>query len=107
MKRLLDRDPLTGTEEWFHYDESDDTFVIQTLQNIDPLVEHNKAKFNEFSSARDPWGDKIGHSTHVATIDLNTYLRLVREGVWRDNEAKKRWLNDPANAVFRTRPGRV
>lgn len=107
MKRLFDFDPVTGTTQWFHYDESEDSFTIETQQNIDALIEQNKDQFNSFSSGKDRWGDAIGQSTHVARIDLNTYMDLQRKGILRDPVAMKRWLNDPDNAVFRTRPGRV
>lgn len=104
-KRLFDYDPLTGVTEWFEYDDTNDTFTICNSQDVEAIVEHNKAKFNEFTSARDAWGDKIGHSTHAATIPLNIYFDLQRKGILRDPVAFKRWLNDPDNSAFRTRPG--
>lgn len=105
-KRFFDHDPLTGITEWFEYDDSNDTFTIQTSQNVDDLLEANKAHFNEFDSGRSGWGDKIGASTKVASIPLNLYFEL-RKRFGYDQAAWKRWLNDPDNAAFRTRPGTV
>lgn len=105
-KWLLDRDPLTGITEWYVPDEATNTFTIQTTQDVTDIVEANKNAFNQFSSARDGWGDKIGHSTHAATIPVNIYYDLVKR-FGRDPQAWKRWLNDPDNAAFRTRPGTV
>ena len=105
-KRLFDYDPLTGTKQWFHWND-DDTFTIQTEQPIDDLIEANKASFNSFTSARDTWGSEIGHRTRVASIPMNVYLDLKKRGVLKDEAALARWLDDPDNAVFRTRPGRI
>lgn len=106
-KRLLDYDPLTGVAEWFHYDHSDDTFYTQSVQDPTALFEANRASFNETSSARSSWGDKIDKRTHVASLDLVTYARLRKEGIIGDPARFAKWLNDPDNAMFRTRPGHI
>jgi hypothetical protein len=105
-KRLFDHDPLTGITEWFEYDHSDDTFTIQSSQDVDALVEANKDRFNHFSSGADSWGDGIGGRTWVASIPLNIFFELKKR-FGNDQEAWKRWLNDPDNRAFRTRPGTV
>lgn len=106
-KRLFDHDPLTGQTEWFEYDDSNDTFTIQTEQDCTDLIELNKAHMREFSSGKDKWGDGYDHRTKVASIPLNLYMDLVKKGITRDPVAFKRWLNDPDNFAFRTRPGVV
>ena len=105
-KQLFDYDPLTGVTEWFEADESEGTFTICNSQDVTPLVEHNREIYNQFDSARAVWGDKIGHSTRVASIPLNIYFDLLKR-FGRDPVAWKRWLNDPSNRAFRTRPGTV
>jgi hypothetical protein len=107
-KRLFDHDPLTGVTEWFHYDESNDSFTIQTEQDVTEIVEANKRSQNAFNTG-DAWGDKINARTHVASIDLNTYCELVKcFGTAKQNPAAwKRWLNDPDNRAFRARLGNV
>jgi hypothetical protein len=35
------------------------------------------------------------------------FYRLKKDGIIDDPSAMKRWLNDPDNRFFRTRPGRV
>ena len=107
VKRLFDYDPVTGVKQWFHMEDGDDHFVIQTEQPTEDLVEANKDAFNSFDSGRDKWGEMIGQRTRVASIPMNVYLELRRKGVLQDQAALKRWLNDPDNAVFRTRPGTV
>lgn len=108
-KRLFGHDPLTGITEWFEYDDSSDSFTIATEQDVSALVEHNKFLQSHFNRADDKFGEGIDHRTHVASLPLNVYLELVKRfGNQRQNpQAWKRWLNDPDNAAFRTRPGAV
>lgn len=106
-KRLLDYDPLTGITQWFHMDDTDDSFVIQNEQDVTEIVELNKLQANHFSSGKDTWGDGFDHRTKVASIPLNIYMDLKQRGILRDPAAFKRWLNDGSNAAFRTRPGTI
>jgi len=38
---------------------------------------------------------------------MNIYMDLVSKGITRTEKDFKKWLNDPDNRFFRTRPGRV
>ncbi len=105
-KRLFDHDPETGITEWFHWNDDDDSFTIQTTQDVEPLIEANRATFNKFDTGRDAWGDGIGGRTRVASIPLNIYFDL-KQRFGRDQDAWKKWLNNPSNAAFRTRPGTI
>lgn len=105
MKRLFDIDPLSGTKRTFIYDESADAknFVIETEQETTPIVEANKLAFNDAPT-------RIGQKEElvkVASIPLAIFFDLQRKGITRDPVAFKKWLNDPDNRAFRTRPGTV
>lgn len=106
-KKLFDYDPVTGTRQWFHWNDDTDTFTIQTEQKVDDLIEANRESFNQFSGASDKFGDLIGQRTRVASIPMNIYMDLKKKGITKDPKAFKKWLNDPDNAAFRTRPGTV
>lgn len=108
-KILFDRDPLTGITEWFEYDDSNDTFTIATEQDVSAIVEANKHHQSHFNRSDDTFGDGFDHRTKVASIPASVYFDLVKRfGNMRQNpRAWKRWLNDPDNAAFRTRPGQV
>ncbi len=60
----------------------------------------NKADFNDAPSR---WGE----GQRVASIPMTVYWELKRRGVVDDQGALRRWLNDPDNRFFRTRPGAV
>lgn len=98
---LIDVDPITGKRRVLHYDAVEDKFTVETVQPVDDLIASNKALFNE---APERMG---GEMIRVASIPLNIYFQLKQEGVIDDPARLKKWLNDPDNRAFRTRPGRV
>ncbi len=98
MSRLFSHDPLTGITRKFHWDDTTDEFLIQTVQDTTDIVEMNKLEFNE---APTRWGEW----TKVASIPLSIYFDLKKKGIADDEDALKRWLNDSDNLAFRTRPG--
>ena len=100
-KRLFEQDPLTGITRWFHYDDSEKAFYIETQQDTEGLIEQNKRESNDASSG---W---TGDWHKVASIPLSIFVRLQKEGIVNDQEAMKKWLNDPSNAYFRTKHGTV
>ena len=90
-RRLLDHDPYTGVTTYHHYDEADDTMTIETVQDVTPILEHNKAQQNEgFDKRSDLW--------HAATIPAVVQLEwMTKFGVDLMNHdhfsAVKRLLN--------------
>lgn len=106
-RRFFDYDPMTGITEWFHATDDGEGFTIEQTQDVEPLIEANKVAFNSFTSARDSFGDglTLNGKSHVASIPAVIHAMLKRQGIIQDPKALKRWLNDPDNAVFRTRPG--
>lgn len=106
MKRelLFDEDPITKTREWFVMEDGADSFQIVTEQIVDPICEENQENFKQFDE-RAPWKGDGFH--RVAGIPANVVADLMRKGILLDPKAMKRWLNDPENRKYRTRPGRV
>lgn len=101
-KRLFDVDPFTGATQYFYHDEETDETVIETVQNVDLILEANKDSFNSIDE-KARWGD----GKMIARIPLNLYYDLKQKGVVDDEAAFRRWLNDSENRFFRTRPGKV
>ena len=100
-RKLFNKDPVTGITEYFSYNDSDDTFTIETEQDVSGIVGANKRAYNDASKN---WK---GDMHKVASIPMNIYMDLQKRGIIDDEAAFKRWLNDPDNQYFRTRPGRV
>jgi len=104
MKRILDYDPVTKVTQWYHYDEITGKISLETNQDVTAIVEQNKNIFNQVDE-RKSWKGDI-HK--VASIPMSIYHELAKiSNNFKDQAAIKRWLNDPDNKVFRTRPGRV
>lgn len=102
--RVLDRDTEAGTVTYFHYDATEDKVIYETVMDAEDILELNKAQYNSFDE-RSRFGDKIGPSTTVARIPLHIYFDLKRRGIADDEQALAKWLDDPANSGWRTRPG--
>ncbi len=102
MKKHFDSNQELGITRTWHYDEDKDEATIQTQQDVTNVVEENKANFSQIDE-----NAKWGELSKVASIPLSLYYQLKSEGKLDDQAYMKRWLNDPENRYFRTRPGEV
>lgn len=104
--RLLDHDKATGISEYYHFDPQTNGFVIETKQDVSDLIELNKARQN---TDHGRWGE----FTMVASFPMTILMELVKQNILDigfnviNDKAFGRWLNDPENAVWRTRLGKV
>lgn len=73
--RLLDHDELTGLSTWHDYDPDTDETRLTYVQDVEPLLDANKAAANEASGP-------MGEMCHVASIPVSVQLKwLVEKGV--------------------------
>lgn len=100
MRKILDHDPVTGISHVFYYDNETDEATITAEQEVEDVVEANKRLYND---APERWGDW----NRVAQIPMTIFWDLKKKGILDDQAALKRWLNDPDNRFFRTRPGTI
>ena len=101
MDRLFSIDQQTKTKKTFHYDESDDSFVINTKQDIQPVLEVAQEERKE---ARGFKGDGF-HK--VASIPNTIWWDLVERGIAHDDKKLLKWLEERDNKVFKTNEGRL
>lgn len=98
---LLDYDPLTQIRTDYH--EIDDRHVgFETRQDVTDIIEVNKTFMADVDERH-----RYGDMSRVASIPVSVFFELERTGISRDPVAFKRWLDDPDNRLFRTRPGRL
>ena len=102
-RRVLDRDPLSGVTRYWSWDPEQQASVIETVHDVTPILEHNKA-LQARTDERAGWK---GNWHRVAAIPLSLYFALKQKGITKDRKALRKWLNDPDNRLFRTRTGRV
>jgi metal-dependent HD superfamily phosphatase/phosphodiesterase len=100
MRKLLDTDPITGIRHVFNYDDTTDEATITAEQDVSAVIEANKSAYNDDHGRHGEW-------TRVAQIPMVVLHDLKQRGIADDPVAMKRWLNDPDNRYFRTRPGTV
>lgn len=101
MRRVFEKDPLTGITRYWRHNPGDDTAYLETEQEVGDVLDLNKRAYNDASTG---WKQDM-HK--VASIPLAVYYELKRQGVLDDERRLKAWLNDPDNRAFRTKQGRV
>lgn len=101
-KRLISENADAGIRQYWHEHDNGDV-TIQTTQVVDDVIEANRGTFNQVDE-RAGWK---GDMHRVASIPMAVYYDLKAKGVIDDPVAMKKWLNDPDNRFFRTRPGVV
>lgn len=105
LTRTLSYDPRTKTREIFRSND-DGTFDIITMQDVEDVQQdaHDMKK-----AFRGPGGGRWkGDGFHkVAMVPMTVLTEWYQNGTLKDQNTLKKWVNDPANAVFRTRPGRI
>jgi hypothetical protein len=101
MQRLLSFDPITKTRHVFHWDPVEETSTIHSEQDVTACLELSQAEYAA-TDERAPWKKDM---QKVASIPMNEVGELMRSGVWFDDQALKKYLNDRDRRRFRTRPG--
>ena len=101
-KRLFSRDPVSGVEKWFHYDDDTDQCVIETVQDAQHIVD-DATRIRNNKTSLDRWGD----GKHVGFVPMSIYSKWCAEGKLGDQRVIREFLNDPQNKYLRTHTGRV
>ena len=97
---LVSHDEAIGRTVWKYFDG--EKTVYRTDYRTDQIVAENKAHLIDSAGRR--WGG----GRRVASIPLNVYFdKLAEAQTQGDGAYLSRWLNDGANAAFRTFAGRV
>lgn len=105
-KRFFDYDAETKQTEYFHYDAGNDTYTIETVEDVGPILEANKKMYN----ADDQGWMKGREGRRVATIPniiIEKWKRELGVDLFDKNhdQAVRRLLNDPDWRYLRTAPG--
>ncbi len=104
MSKLIFDD---GIRQQVAHSDGDGGLVVETKQDVTQIIEKNKAEYNSLD-----YGARWNDFTKVATIPMTVIDQLNKQGIMKgfavvDEARMKRWLNDPENRFFRTRPGMV
>jgi hypothetical protein len=103
MKRILDTDPEMGTTSIFHANEHDQTYAVETRQDVTQIIKEATQSRNE-TSKKTPYKNDI---TKVMTVPMTIYAEWLAKGWTKDQEKLKQLVNDPDLRYFKTREGKV
>lgn len=108
-KDLLSYDPAAQIATYHHYDDSTKITSIERVQNIEPILERNKALANtehEKKGIKNSWW-------HAGIIPLTVIEEWLKEGVdafsedpWHRKKVKQK-LNSPDYRYLRTGRGKL
>ena len=105
-KTLLEYDDFTGLTEIFH-PARDGKWGIETIQDVEPVLEANKALQNDgdgYSESRE-----LRRAASIPHIVQMQWLNKLGVDLYNPNHwpAVKRLLNDPEWRHLRTAPGNL
>jgi len=100
--KIVSRNDAINQVQYWH-EHQDGSVTLETKQDITAIAEANQMVRNTFDERANWKGDMH----RVASIPMSIYYDLKAKGILDDPAAMKKWLNDPDNVVFRTRPGKV
>ncbi len=82
--------------------------TTQDTEEIKIIVDDNSLlKFDSARSGRAQYNGDSQFSHRVARIPMIVVEKMMRDGVWGNQDRMQAWLNDPENAPFRTTKGKV
>lgn len=109
MKRLLDYDPLTGVTQYFLYDPVTGEWGVESVQDVESILEVNKKLQNEEGYTRHGIKNDFWHVAQIPVVVQEKWLReegidIYNKDHWPKVKAK---LNDPDYRYLKTTRGTV
>jgi hypothetical protein len=89
-----------GYREYFHEDPITGQWRIEEVQDVTDTVEWNKSRY----ASTDERAGFPDHNTHIAQIPYAIYYNPKYKHLWEDQGELKKFINDPDNRHFLTRP---
>ena len=88
--------------------DANDEAVIRQQEDLTPYIEANKEAYNNADSK---WSDRV-FGNRIASIPNIVIDQLNKDGIMQgfaiiDQPRFFKWLNDPDNRFFRTKPGKL
>ena len=97
-----------GRETDMHFDDIEGTFIFNTTEKVDPLLDVNKRKYNDY-------GDKLslgkmGEWHHTASIPATMWEKWMAETngeIQNDPKLLAAYLNNQDYKYFKTAPNNI
>lgn len=103
-KRIVDYDPYTRMTTTFDYDHVSDTTIIGREQNVEGIIEVNKALANNEDYTKGGIKESWFHCATIPNVVAEIWLNRYGVNVFDKNHTKavKRLLNDPEWRYLKT-----
>jgi hypothetical protein len=75
-----------------------DKVHVGCRQDVTTLLDDNVRRQNNGPG----WLSKAREMRHVARLNMETVVELMKSGIWHDRKRFRRWLNDPDHRKLRT-----
>jgi hypothetical protein len=106
MKRLFDRDEFYGTTEIFHYDEASGKSCIETLQDVEPILDQTKILRDDDEHTKRGIKNEMWQYAHIPVVVQLKWLQKygpVNDPMKKGNEKLLfQLLNDPEWRYLKT-----
>lgn len=105
-RRLLEHDPVSGLTEYHYYDAASNTTIIETVQDVAPILERNKALQNAGDGGWSP-SRELRRAATIPDIIILKWRNEEGIDVFDPNHwpAVRRKLNSSEYCWLRTAPG--
>jgi len=104
MRKLLDYDPLSGVTQYYHYNENTGDWGIESVQDVQPIIEHNKALQNDDGYTSHGIKNEMWHYARIPIVIQEKWLKEKGIDVMNKEHwgAVKKLLNDPDYRYLKT-----
>ncbi len=105
----FDPDPL-GVSQEFKYDPHDDILVVRSVQDVEPILKHNRSLRREADEGNNGYSPsrELRRVASVPNVVIHQWLmegvNVYRDDDWPEIAAR---LDSPDFSHFRTAPGRI
>lgn len=96
--RVIETDSATHTRKLFHWDAATQSFTIETVTDVEDIIEQNKLEKNNINTK-----SMKGDMHKVASLPLSIWMKLKQSGCLADPKCLRKYLLDPENRHFLTR----
>ena len=103
--KLFDK---SGPYTTYWHDEPDGSITIESVQDVEHVLESINRQFNDYGDKRTP--GKMGELHHVGSVPVVVWDRWMQEtngAIAKDHKLAARYLNDPEFKYFKTSPMKV
>jgi len=100
--QVVSGDALCKQRVLWHEDLATGDVTLETIVDLTEIIDYNKSLYNSTDERATFKG-----RTLMAKIPMGLFMQLDRLGITRDDKRFRKWLDDPDNRAFRTRPGKM